>query len=218
MNRAKYNEHKVLGLRQVTNSVFVLRFDRKDLHFVAGEHLNVGPKGIGYTREYSIYSGENDDFIEILIKEVPPPDGFISPLLSKLVTNDIVNVEEPIGYLRLNEIDKKYLFVATGTGISPYHSIISTNPNLDYYLIHGISEASDAVDIEFYDRERVLLCTSQKDDGDYFGRVTSWLEITNLDEFDYIYLCGNRNMINDAFAILANRGFDSSKIKAEAYF
>jgi len=64
----------------------------------------------------------------------------------------------------------------------------------------------------------LFLCTSKKDDGDYFGRVTSWLQENDLSIFEHVYLCGNRNMINDAREILTKKGFDPEQIRAEAYF
>src|SRR5690554_683820 len=218
MNRAEVFPHRVLSVRTVNTSVFVIRIKRNGLNFKTGQHINVGPYNAGYTREYSVYSGENDSDIEILVKEVKPPEGFVSPMLREVKAGDQVMVEWPLGYFALPSEPSKLLLVATGTGIASYHSFISTYPDLDYLLLHGIEQRSDACEPEFYDPEKLILCTSKKEDGDYFGRVTSWLKENDLSKFEHVYLCGNRNMINDAREILTQKGFASDQIRAEAYF
>ncbi|MGQ1948288.1 ferredoxin--NADP reductase [Geofilum sp. OHC36d9] len=218
MNRAEAYPHKVLDVRDVTPSVFVIRMARNGLLFKTGQHINVGPADAGYTREYSIYSGEDDPFLEVLIKEVVP-HGFVSPLLRQVKPDDEVMVEPPMGYFSLpDELDSTMLFIATGTGISPYHSFIRSYPKLDYRLVHGVHDISDVCDLASYDRPKVHICTSQSHEGDFAGRVTQWLMQNDLTAYRHAFLCGNRNMINEARDILSAKGFSSSQIHAEAYF
>ena len=40
------------------------------MQFKAGQHIIAGLKGELDQREYSVYSGENDDYLEILVREV----------------------------------------------------------------------------------------------------------------------------------------------------
>ena len=102
MNRAEYNIHKVISLRNITATVFVLRFERKGLVFSAGQHINVGIHGSGYTREYSVYSGVDEPFLEILVKEVI--DGWVSPKLRELKEGDDLMVEAALGYFGLADV------------------------------------------------------------------------------------------------------------------
>ena len=62
--------HKIIQIRFLTERTFVLRFDRGNLQFKAGQHIIVGLKGELNQREYSVYSGEKDDYLEILVREV----------------------------------------------------------------------------------------------------------------------------------------------------
>lgn len=219
MNRAAYSLHKVISVTEVSPTAFVVRITRNKLPFKTGQHINVGPAAGGYTREYSIYSGENEDFLEILVKEIL--NGLVSPQLHQLKTGDKVMVEPPLGYFYLPETlpgDKKVLFVATGTGIAPYHSFIKSHPQIHYHLIHGVTTASEACEKDFYGPKNLTLCTSRKADGDFHGRVTQWLQQNALSPYQHIYLCGNRNMINDAHTLLKEKGFPMENIHAEAYF
>ena len=62
--------HKIRQIRFLAESTFVLRLDRGNIQFRAGQHIIVGLKGELNQREYSVYSGEKDDYLEILVREV----------------------------------------------------------------------------------------------------------------------------------------------------
>ena len=86
--------HKIISRREFNGSAYILRFERKDLIFTPGQHINVGIKDDD-DRPYSIYSGINDDYIEILVKEVK--NGNISNKLKLLKSGDEVSVGSPHG-------------------------------------------------------------------------------------------------------------------------
>ncbi|MFW5890263.1 MAG: FAD-binding oxidoreductase [Marinilabiliaceae bacterium] len=212
--------HEITQVRNLTDSTFIIRLERNGLSFKTGQHINAGPPNSLYTREYSIYSGENDDYIEIMVKEVI--NGFISPVLKQKRPGDMLKIEEPVGYYslprKLNSRNK-LLFVATGTGISPFHSFIKTYPDLNYTLLHGIRNVEEKYEAEFYDPERYIPCTSrQKSTSSYFGRVTDYLEENPPEKGTRCYLCGNSDMIQDAYEILTQKGIPMEMIHAEVYF
>ena len=62
--------HKIMQMRFLTERTFVLRLDRRNMQFKAGQHIIVGLQGELNQREYSVYSGEKDDYLEILVREV----------------------------------------------------------------------------------------------------------------------------------------------------
>ncbi len=212
--------HEITQVRNLTDSTFVIRLERNGLSFKTGQHINAGPANSQHTREYSIYSGENDNYIEILVKEVL--DGFISPVLKQKRPGDMLRIEEPVGYFSLPRKlspDDKLLFIATGTGISPFHSFIKTYPEINYTLIHGIRNTEEMYESEFYKTERYIPCTSrQKSASSFFGRVTDYLEEKPPEKGTRCYLCGNRDMIQDAYDILTRKGIPMEMIHAEVYF
>ncbi len=218
-SRNRLNLHEILEMRHLTESTFVMRIEKNGLEFTAGQHICVGPPNGIHTREYSIYSAENDPYIEILVKEVQ--NGLITPVLKKLKVGDSVVVEEPVGYFGLNKKGKekkKYLFIATGTGISPFHCMVKSYPELDYKLIHGVRTAIEGYERDEYENGRYLLCSSRDTSGDYTGRLTNYLQEIKIDKDSEVYLCGNCNMIHDAYDILENKGISNEQIHAEVYF
>ena len=206
-------------VRHLTESTYVLRFSRNEMKFNPGQHLVLGLPGSTELREYSIYSGSGEESLEVLIKEVD--DGVVSRQLKTIHQGDPLEVRGPYGFF-LNPSsqteEKGNLFISSGTGIAPFHSYVKTFPDADYKLIHGVRTMDEAYDLEDYKRDRVTVCTSRGDRGDFQGRLTDYLLEAELDLHRNVYLCGNSSMIFDAMDILRARGIPQNQIFTEVYF
>lgn len=210
---------KVHEVRALTDSTYVLRFDRHGLDFRTGQYLWVGDKKKRAVREYSIYSAEQDEFLEVLIREVA--DGEVSRRLKKLKAGDELNVSGPYGYFTFSDEeakDSEFLFIATGTGISPFHSYISTFPELNYKLVHGIRQGEERYEIESYGENYTACVSQEKVLGTYAGRVTDWLRQQDISPDTRCFICGNYQMIQEVFDILKEKGFAANQMHAEVYF
>lgn len=211
--------YKIQQIRHLTDSAYVIRMDRGGMKFIAGQNLNLGIAEDVEKRDYSIYSGENDDYLEVLVKEVE--DGLVSKQMKSLKPGDKLEVDGPFGFFTLKPEDldsKKYLFIASGTGIAPFHSIAHSYPNLNFKLIHGIRHSNEAYEKEHYPSGRYISCVTKDNKGDFKGRVTDYLKANPVDKETLCYLCGNVNMIYDAFDVLKEQGAPSGNLHAEVYF
>lgn len=211
--------YKVENIRKLTENTFVLSLPKSRFKFEAGQHVSISIKGDYQSREYSIYSPEDAKNLEVLVKEVE--GGYFSPKLKHLKIGDHVEVHGPFGKFGLDEKRKdthKHVFIASGTGIAPFHSMVKSNPGIDYSIIHGVRYTNEAYEIEEYDRERVTVCTSRDKNGDFNGRLTEYLKNTDFDKNTCFYLCGNSDMIFDAMEILKSKGFDRESVTVEVYF
>ncbi|MCY1722906.1 FAD-binding oxidoreductase [Prolixibacteraceae bacterium Z1-6] len=212
-------KHKVKEVRNLTNSTFVVRLERNGMQFQTGQFVLVGTKGAVERREYSIYSGENENFLEVLVREVN--GGKVSAKLKKLKPGDTVDVDGPFGFFKFSPAafqSQKFLFVATGTGISPFHGFIKTYPDLNYQMVHGVRLAEEAYDHADFDEKRMVLCTSGDNKGTFEGRVTAFLKEQDIDAETNCFLCGNSEMIYEVFDILTGKGVPTSNIYSEVYF
>lgn len=213
---------KVLKIRNLTDQTYVIRVERLGFEFLPGQHFNIGLVDEAINREYSSYSGINDKYLEFLIREVE--NGFVSPALKKLTKNDQVSLDGAYGLFVLDETKistHKYLFVASGTGIAPFHSFITSYANLDYQILHGIRESNEKYDFEDYDPKRYVACvTKSPNKNDFHGRVTDYLINNPIGKDDKLicYLCGNSGMINDVYDILREQGVNGSNIITEVFF
>ena len=211
--------HGIIGTRHLTDHTFVVRFERKGLIFKPGQHLLASPDQQNTFREYSIYSGENDPWLEILVREVE--EGHVSKSLKHLNQGDQILIDGPMGFFQVDPVTisgKKICFIASGTGIAPFHSMVKSYPSLDYLLIHGIRYQNEQYDKDTYQPGRYISCISKDKSGNYFGRVTGYLE-SNFPGTDmHYYLCGNFNMIRDVFELLTEKEIERNYIHTEVYF
>ncbi len=211
--------YKVEKVRKLTDDTISLSLPKSRFKYKAGQHISLGIYGNYQSREYSIYSGGNDDKLEVLVKEVK--NGYFSPKLSHLKPGDMVEIHGPFGKFCIDEKlipDNKFVFIASGTGVAPFRSMVRTHKNLDYTLIHGVRYTHEAYDKHEYTPERHVLCTTGDKGGNYHGRLTGYLNECTFAENTHFYLCGNSNMIFDALEILKEKGFDRDHIHCEIYF
>ena len=213
-------QSKVLSVTGLSDSAFVLRLERHGLEFKAGQYLVLGFPGERISREYSIYSSEHDPFIELLVKEVDP--GELSPRLKHLMPGDLLELSGPFGFFILSDQvihDRQpVVFVATGTGISPFRSFILSYPDIEYTLLHGIRHHSETYHMDDYDPARYIACLSRDAGKGYKGRVTVYLSQNDMNTNAFYYLCGNSVMIDDVMDILEARGVAPGQIKTEVFF
>ena len=214
--------HRVENVRFLSSSVFVIRFERLGLLFRPGQHLILGLPGATDRREYSIYSADRDEFLEVLVKTVD--GGLVSPQLMGLRPGDSLTVDGPFGDFVIDEVNapRRLRLIATGTGIAPYHSFVRSYPGLDYEILHGVRYRSECYDSEDYSRERYQPCVSGEIDAvgnrTYGGRVTSWLLENGIDSEGLHYLCGNSDMVYEVYGMLRDQGVAESSIATEVYF
>ena len=212
--------YKVLNIRDLSPSTYILRLERKKLDFKPGQCFNLGLKGSGINREYSIYSGVDDSYLEFLIKEVKR--GSVSPALRKVKPGDEVALHGPYGaFIISSDRAKKTLFtfIATGTGIAPFHSFVRTYPDLDYRIINGIRTAKERYDYNDYDSKRLTTCVTRDDCWSGFkGRVTDYLQQNYIDLTHIYFLCGNQGMIQKSYDLLRLKGVSGNHIFTEAFF
>ncbi|MFP4211410.1 MAG: ferredoxin--NADP reductase [Alkalispirochaeta sp.] len=235
----------VREIRWLTDSTFVLTFDRNGIDFTPGQYLSVGIPGSIHMREYSVYAPVGGEAVAILVKIVD--GGLVSHALAALAPGDTVIVDGPFGFFTVDEDwrEHRFRFIATGTGISPFHSIVGSCPGIDYQLIHGVRYPHEGYDLDRYDPDRVIRCitraggdearadtdrgagngggSTRADTGDdgfprFPGRVTDYLRSTTIDVDARYYLCGNCDMIYEAFDILQDAGVPHSRLFAEVYF
>jgi len=210
---------RVKSVRFLANQTFVIRTDKNQLDFIPGQYLKINKRNESVKRFYSVYSGNNEPFLEFLIREVA--EGKLTPLLKPLMPGNELEIFGPKGNFTLQKIDKdidKLLFVATGTGIAPFHSFIKSYPGLDYQLVHGVRYYDEAYDNSDYCQKRLKICASREVGNDFNCRVTDYIKNIDLKLFDHIFLCGNNEMIKDVIKLAEEKGFEKERIHCEVYF
>jgi len=211
--------HRVESLCYLKTDAFVIRVERHGFDFVPGQHVTLGLAGAAINREYSIYSGLDDPWLEFLVKIHPGSDSASN--LGRAIPGDRVDLAGPYGafVLPVNlPAETPVWFFAAGVGIAPFHSIIRSRPSLNYHLVHGVRAAADAYHRSAYDPARHTLCCSRAADGDFAGRVTTWLAAHRLPAAALAFVCGPAAMVADTYECLRTQGLPSDRIFVEVFF
>ena len=211
--------YRVQQIRQMSPSTYVLRVEKNDVTFSPGQYFVIGKQGSFDAREYTVYSSLTDDFLEFLIAEVD--GGRVSPTLRTCAPGDMLEMEGPTGYFRIEEQTRasaKHCFIATGSGIAPFHSFVQSYPDLDYTLLHGVRYASDCFDQDAYEPERYIACVSREEGGAFHGRVTEYLKTHPIDPEALYYLCGNCDMLFEVYEILVQHSVPRGHIVSEVFY
>ena len=96
-------DNSVISVKAVdylTPTTYILRLEKKNLNFQAGQYIALGLPGDTEKREYSVYSGENEAHLEVLIREVE--EGLVSKQLKSLKPGSDVEIDGPFGFFTLN--------------------------------------------------------------------------------------------------------------------
>jgi CDP-4-dehydro-6-deoxyglucose reductase len=203
----------------------------EELYFVPGQFVSFTEtlRGKKITRPYSIASPPDGNRFEICLNLVD--DGFFSPYLFAMQPGDTVEMSAPLGYFVLRNPGKDAIFVATGTGIAPFrsmlHAYLGQGDQKEMTLIFGVRYEQGLM----YRSEFEQL---EKDHPNFHFRPTlsrpgaAWkgrtghvqqhlLEaIGDRRDLD-VYICGLKLMVDDVRAILKGLGFDRKQIIFEKY-
>lgn len=192
--------------------------DRQALSFLPGQYVNVTVPGSDQTRSYSFSSGPSKDEVSFLIRNVP--QGLMSTWVREQARiGDAITLQGPMGSFYLRAIERPVLFLAGGTGLAPFLSMldkmVEDGPGEQpVHLIFGVTRDEDLVEIaaleEYASRlpNFSFLCTVADPDSRYphKGYVTQHITGQQLNEGDVdIYLCGPPPMVDAVRSYLSSR-------------
>ncbi len=213
----KFTETVVAENIFLAPDAYLLKFKR-NLNFKAGQVVGLGVNKNIEPRLYSIASGENDEFIEILYTE--KLDGKLTPMLSILKKGDKILVTNPFG--TFTEYVDSPVCISTGTGIAPFISMLKSGKGKGATFIHGVRTPEYFYFEDFLKnelKESYVQCCSGFKSSKYFeGRVTSYLQQNQVMPDKKYYLCGVAEMVVDVRDILISKGVPFGNIISEIYF
>jgi ferredoxin--NADP+ reductase len=217
-NEFDYDIQRVISNQSIAPGSYILKF-KKITPFLAGQVVALGISRDIEPRYYSIASGENDELISILYSE--RVEGQLTPMLSTLKPGDSLMVSKPFG--TFTQVKPNPIFIAAGTGIAPFISMLMSNKAKGATLIHGARYTDYFYYSDYLENtlgNRYIRCCSRCEQGSLFvGRVTDFVKQWNdLDLERPYYLCGSAEMVVETRDILISRGVPLNNINSEIYF
>ena len=204
--------------------------------FVAGQWLSFKtnkPDGEEITRAYSIASPpEGDNRFALCLNRVQ--DGFMSNFLCDMKEGDEINCQGPFGDFILRPPLRDTIFIATGTGIAPFRSILhwlladpARHQDKQFWLVFGNRTEKD-----IYYHAEFLSLASQHANFHYLptlsrgspdwqglrGYVQEHVPALVQSRTDmHAYICGLDKMIKANRELLKSLGWDRKAILYEKY-
>lgn len=190
-------------------------------------------------RSYSIANTQDADethaaLIEVAVSYVE--GGVATEIFKALKIGDELSASGPYGRFCLQDDENaRYIFVGTGTGITPYRSMMNQvkekmREGTRFVMLFGARTPDELIygdefddlhnEAEFFDyfpclsREMRAEAIAEDREG-YVQHRFEELEL-NPDQ-DIVYLCGNPDMVDEAFKQLQDKGFASNRIRREKY-
>jgi ferredoxin--NADP+ reductase len=169
-------------------------------------------------RFYSVASGNGEDMTEVLYDLVE--DGLLTPQLAALQPGDEVLVSRPFG--RFRDQDGPSCWVAAGTGIAPFVSMVRSGAGAEKTLVHGSRSIAGLIHRDLFASAlgaRYFPCCSREiGDGVFKGRPTEWLNTHPFPRAPRYLLCGSSGMVVDVRDVIIGKGVSFSNVIAEIYF
>ena len=209
---------ELIDRRWLSEKTFEIKFSKPSAYRIqAGQRVSVYYQGLD--RDYTPVSAPQDPEITLCIRKVG--SGELTPALSSADIGTRFDISQPNGYFTFKPSDRPPVFVATGTGIAPFCSMVRSGVT-GFTLLHGVDSPQDL----YYQAElesaanRYIPCISREyqASGEYFrGRVTDYLqEHLPAGRYDF-YLCGRREMIREVTWLVDER-FPGSFIYSEQFY
>jgi ferredoxin-NADP reductase len=243
---AEHFQLRLAESRMLAPAVRHMVFERADgapFAFLPGQFVQIHfhyPDGKPTKRSYSVATigvgdGSPVPRIEIAVSYVE--GGAATNLLANLPEGGTVDASGPYGRFCLDDKDanRRYLLVATGTGVTPYRAMLPQLEKLgargaEVALVYGARNEAELLYGEEFEafaarnpHFRFFACFSrapraQPRAHDRNGRVQVALDELKPDAaHDIAYLCGNPDMVDQAFALLKEAGLPVPHIRREKY-
>jgi len=224
---------RLIEAREIAPNTRHFEFETLDWKaaFVPGQFLSVtatiGEDDI--TRAYSIVSPPDGNRFALCANLVQ--DGYLSPFLFSLSPGSEIDFKGPYGAFILRRPVSDSIFVATGTGIAPFRSMLMTHlsahPDRRFTLIFGVRHEHGLL---YHDELSALAEAHPNFDyqptltrpPDHWtgraGRVQQPTIEALGDRRDVdVYVCGLREMVDDVRLKLKEIGLDRKRIIYEKY-
>jgi ferredoxin-NADP reductase len=235
-----FQTHSAHLVRSLTLSEFTkhLEFEIKNVPrfgFVPGQWLSlkhVRPDGEEITRAYSIASApsENSHFALCLNRV---QDGFMSNFLCNMKEGDEISYQGPFGDFILRPPMRDTIFIATGTGIAPFRSMLhwvladaARHQNKQLWLLFGNRTERDIYYHDEFlqfarDHENFRYMPTLSRAGPEWSGLRGYVQehvpqIAGRNDM-HAYICGLDKMIKANRELLKSLGWDRKDIRYEKY-
>jgi benzoate/toluate 1,2-dioxygenase reductase subunit len=220
----------VAGVDVLSETSFGLRvtLDRP-MGFLPGQYVNVSVPGAGVHRSYSFSSAPGATEASFLIRNLP--GGVMSGYLAdRAAAGDRLELTGPMGAFYLRPVERPQLWLAGGTGLAPFLSMLeqlaATGCDQPVTLYYAVTRAADLVELDRVQAlaeriggvEVITILAAEEDAHERKGFVTDHISAGDLNEGDCdVYLCGPPPMVEAVRKHFATLGVEPASFHYEKF-
>ncbi|MGH3218330.1 MAG: benzoate 1,2-dioxygenase electron transfer component BenC [Streptosporangiaceae bacterium] len=209
---------------------FSIGLDNQDaLTFLPGQYANITVPGTEQTRSFSFSSSPLSDGVSFLIRDTAY-GALPSYLREHAKAGDAIQFTGPLGSFYLRDIKRPVIFLAGGTGLAPYLSMLEmlAEKGTEYpiTLLYGVNTDEDLVLVDALERLAgkmpafTFTCCVAADDSSYpnKGYVTRYFGAEQLNGGDVdVYVCGPPAMVEAVRSHIAGQGVIARSLYYERF-
>jgi benzoate/toluate 1,2-dioxygenase reductase component len=197
--------------------------------FLPGQFVNLGVPGTGEARSYSFASAPGDESLAFLIRDIL--GGKMSGFIREAQPGAAVEFTGPSGSFYLRGVTRPVLFLAGGTGLAPFLSMLRQmaakgTGGQPVHLVYGVTRDADLVEVatlealaaELPGFTFVTVVADEASGHARRGYVTDHLEAGQLNDGEIdVYLCGPPPMVDAVRAWLKAQGIEPAAFHTEKF-
>ena len=214
---------KILDIKNISENIKKIKTEKpKNYNFISGQHTLISINKIELKdkkRPFSFSSSDKNDFLEFIIKIYNERNG-ITTEFGKLKVKDELIIGESKGKISYKG---KGIFIAAGTGITPFISIIKSlneTEQKNNLLIYSNGTKNQII-LEkelrkLFNNNAIFILSREKKEGYKHGHIDKDFLKTNIKNFSQnFYLCGPFKLVFELKKILMGLGAEQENIISE---
>jgi benzoate/toluate 1,2-dioxygenase reductase subunit len=223
--KAESFEAKLVAVERLSQTSLGFSLEAPEgLAFLPGQYVNLLVPGTDQRRSYSFSSTPGAATLSFLVRDIP--QGLMSTWLREAATPEAaMDFTGPAGSFYLRAVERPLLFLAGGTGLAPFLSMLGTlaanGSTQPVHLVFGVTNDADLVEVARLQAFADVLpgfsfttcVAAETSTHPHKGYVTAHIQPEHLNGGDVdIYLCGPPPMVD------AVRGWLSDNSITPAHF
>jgi ferredoxin-NADP reductase len=220
-SRLVTQETALLARHWLSRKAFEIQLSRPSgFQFTAGQTIRFIHGEM--ERHYSLVSAPHEPTLALCVRMIE--GGGFTPTIANADIGTRFHMNGPHGYFTFNDSPRPPVFVATGTGIAPFVSMVRSGVR-GFTLLHGVTLVEDLYYKQLLTEKtkNYVPCISGPADDESMlaGRFQGWVSDyirKNLPRTEYdFYLCGRDEMVRDV-TLLIDDCFPGSRVFIEVFF
>lgn len=212
---------ELINRKWLSDTTFEIKLTRPEgFEFLSGQNLCFHFENV--ERYFAVLSSPADPYLKLCVYRIRT--GIFTPFLASAEIGTEFTFTGPHGHFIFRPSDRRPIFVATGTGIVPFLSMVHSGTR-GFTLLHLVPREVDLYYSEYFIEaaEVYIPCIPDSDQQEEdmlelpVRRIIEFM--TNhlpVEPYDF-YLCGNQSMIRDVTLFVDSR-YPDSMVYTEVFY